>query len=81
MVYESMLRANVAQEIIDEFARISPVAWIHILFTGRYKFNKSDAGIDVQEMARMLEKALRASFWWVGVTDQPHQHRYYKLAK
>ena len=61
-----MLRNGTAQAIIDEFARISPVAWIHILFTGRYKFNKSDAGIDVQEMSRMLEKALRASFWWVG---------------
>ncbi len=65
-VYEKMLRTGTPQAIIDEFARISPVAWIHIIFTGRYNFNKSDAGIDVQEMAIMLEKALRASFWWVG---------------
>jgi len=27
--------------------------------------SNKEAGIDVQEMARMLEKALRASFWWV----------------
>lgn len=64
-VYEKMLRTGTPQAIIDEFARISPVAWIHIIFTGRYNFNKKSAGIDVQEMARMLEKTLRASFWRV----------------
>lgn len=63
MVYESMLRANVAQEIIDEFARISPIAWIHILFTGKYSFKKGDGQIDVSEMAKILEQHLKQSFW------------------
>lgn len=39
-VYESMLSINVPQDVIDEFTRISPIAWCHTLFTGRYKFKK-----------------------------------------
>ena len=34
IIYEKMLRDGVSQEIIDKFARISPIAWAHILFTG-----------------------------------------------
>ncbi|CAM3011710.1 hypothetical protein [Legionella worsleiensis] len=51
-----------AKEIIDEFARISPIAWIHILFTGRYSFNKSNGDIDVAEMVRMIETHLKQHF-------------------
>jgi TnpA family transposase len=46
-VYEKMVKDGVAQKIIDEFARISPIAWVHILFTGRYNFKKSNGDIDV----------------------------------
>lgn len=35
-VYEKMLRKGVDQAIINEFARISPIAWAHIVFTGKY---------------------------------------------
>lgn len=41
-VYEKMIRDGVKQEIIDDFCRISPIAWIHILFIGRYNFKKSN---------------------------------------
>lgn len=62
-VYEKMVKEGVAQEIIDEFLRISPIAWIHILFTGRYSFKKSNGAIDVAEMARWLEMHLKQHFW------------------
>lgn len=62
-VYEKMVQDGVAKEIIDEFARISPIAWTHILFTGRYSFNKSKGDIDVAELARMVEAHLKQHFW------------------
>ena len=62
-VYEKMMRDGVSQKIIDEFARISPIAWMHILFTGRYNFTKSNGGINVDEMAKMFEIHLKQHFW------------------
>ena len=62
-VYEKMVRDGVAQEIIEEFIRISPIAWVHILFTGRYSFKKNTGIIDVAAMARELEKHLKKHFW------------------
>ena len=62
-VYENMVKAGVAQKIIDEFTRISPIAWAHLLFTGRYSFKKSRGDIDIEAMAQILEKHLKQSFW------------------
>jgi len=62
-VYEKMVKDGVAKEIIEKFARISPIAWTHILFTGRYSFKKNSGDIDVAIMAEMLEKHLKRSFW------------------
>lgn len=62
-VYEKMLNDKVSQDIIDEFARISPIAWSHILFTGQYNFKKNSGNIDLQEMARLIEKHLKQFFW------------------
>jgi len=62
-VYERMLAAGVSQEIIDEFARISPIAWSHIVFTGKYNFRKSNGDIDVDAMVNELEKHLKRYFW------------------
>jgi hypothetical protein len=62
-VYEKMVQDGVAQEIIDEFARISPIAWIHILFTGRYNFRKNTGAIDIAAMAREIERLLKQNFW------------------
>jgi hypothetical protein len=63
-VYEKMLKEGVAPEIIEEFARISPIAWAHILFTGRYSFKKSngDIDVDVGVMAKALEMQLKQHF-------------------
>ena len=62
-VYEKMVKDGVAKEVIDEFARISPIAWVHILFTGRYSFKKNNGTIDIAEMARWLEMHVKQHFW------------------
>ena len=62
-IYEKMLKEGVSQEIIEEFARISPIAWAHIAFTGKYNFKKSNGDIDVAAMVNAMEKHLRQYFW------------------
>ncbi|CAN5327533.1 hypothetical protein BH10PSE19_BH10PSE19_22270 [soil metagenome] len=64
-VYEKMLKEGASQKIIEEFARISPIAWAHILFTGRYSFQKSNGIIDVAKMVHSLEIHLKQHFWKV----------------
>jgi hypothetical protein len=46
-----------------EFARISPIAWVYMLFTGRYNFKKSSGNIDIAAMAHRLEMHLKQPFW------------------
>jgi hypothetical protein len=58
-----MLANGVSQEIIDEFSRISPIAWTHTLLTGRYSFKKIGGKIDVEAIARILENHLKQHFW------------------
>lgn len=62
-VYQKMLDNGVPQRIIDEFTRISPIAWTHALFTGRYSFKKSGGNIDVEAMAKILEEHVKQHFW------------------
>lgn len=62
-VYEKMTTEGVVQDVIDEFARISPIAWAHLLFTGRYNFKKSKGDIDIAAMAKALERHLKKNFW------------------
>ncbi|MCG8092916.1 MAG: transposase [Candidatus Thiodiazotropha endolucinida] len=62
-VYEKMRANGVRQAIIDEFTRISPIAWTHTLFTGRYSFRKNNGKIDVEAMARLLEAHVKQHFW------------------
>ena len=62
-IYLKMIADGVSQEILDTFARISPIAWIHLLFTGRYSFKKIDGNIDISEMAREIERHLKQCFW------------------
>ena len=62
-VYQKMIREGASQGVIDEFSRISPIAWVHILFAGRYSFQKSTGNIDVGEMAKIVEIHLRQYFW------------------
>jgi len=58
-----MVKAGVSQKIIDEFARISPIAWVYILFSGRYNFKKNNLNIDIERMALVLEGHVKQSFW------------------
>ncbi|WP_145563893.1 Tn3 family transposase [Yersinia aldovae] len=62
-VYERMLVNGVSRKIIDEFTRISPIAWCHTLFTGRYNFKKNNGEIDVEAMSLILEDHVKKHFW------------------
>lgn len=42
-------------------SKISPVAWQHIIFTGRYHFKDQERQIDFDELIALLEKKLRNS--------------------
>ena len=62
-VYQKMLALGAPQEVIEEFRRISPIAWTHTLFTGRYSFKKSSGKIDVEAMANILKDHIKQHFW------------------
>lgn len=62
-VYERMLVREVSQEIIDEFIRISPIAWCHTLLTGRYNFKKNHGELDIEAMSLILESHVKQHFW------------------
>lgn len=62
-VYERMLVDGIDETIIIEFARISPIAWSHIAFTGKYNFKKNNGDIDMDAMVNALEKHLKRHFW------------------
>ena len=62
-IYEKMLEEGVSQDIIDEFLQISPIAWVHIAFTGKYSFKKSNGNIDITSMVDAMEKHLKQHFW------------------
>ncbi len=62
-IYDKMLKEGVSQEIIEKFARISPIAWVHIAFTGKYNFKKIKGDINVDAMVNALEKHLKKHFW------------------
>jgi hypothetical protein len=57
-----LLQDGVEQKIIYEFIRISFIAWVHILFTGKYNFQKSTGSINIAAMTRELEKHLKNIF-------------------
>ena len=42
-------------------AQVSPVAWQHINFYGRYEFSKEPEVIDIQEIIKELAQVLVAS--------------------
>lgn len=63
-IYEKMIADGVPDSIIEKFARISPIAWQHLYFTGRYSFKKAGKSvIDVEAMARIMEEHLKQVFW------------------
>ncbi len=58
-----MVAEGTPKSIIDEFIRISPIAWSHIILTGRYSFKKSSGKIDLKGMLNTLEAKLRMTIW------------------
>jgi TnpA family transposase len=58
-IYEKMMKNGAAQKTINEFLRISPIAWSYLLFTGRYSFKKNSWNINVKEMIKALESHLK----------------------
>ncbi len=63
-VYEKMVAEGVPEEILEKFARISPIAWQHLFFTGRYSFKKANkTSIDVAALAELMEQHLKQAFW------------------
>ena len=63
-VYEKMVSEGVSKEILEKFARISPIAWQHLFFTGRYSFKKANkTSIDVSALAELVEQHLKREFW------------------
>ncbi|MBN9231774.1 MAG: Tn3 family transposase [Legionella sp.] len=65
-IYEKMVAEGVPDEVIEEFARISPIAWAHILFTGRYRFKGNNGLIDIAGIVQILEDQLKQSIWKEG---------------
>ncbi|WP_395375731.1 Tn3 family transposase [Marinicella sp. W31] len=62
-IYEKMLEEGVSQNELDRFARISPIAWAHILFTGKYKFKNKKGQIDVSKLINALESVVKEQFY------------------
>ncbi|MCX7121665.1 MAG: Tn3 family transposase, partial [Gammaproteobacteria bacterium] len=61
-IYVKMIKNGASKEALKEFCRISPIAWSHLVFTGRYNFVKSDGNIDIVRLIEKLEELWRARF-------------------
>jgi hypothetical protein len=59
IIYQKLIAAGVPKSVIDNFIRISPVAWEHISFTGRYNFTKDNSIVDLEKIVKLLEEKLR----------------------
>ncbi|NQY65063.1 MAG: Tn3 family transposase [Alteromonadaceae bacterium] len=59
-LYERMLTSNASEKEIEKFLKISPMAWIHISFTGRYTFKNGKFEIDLASIMKILEKELKS---------------------
>ncbi len=62
-LYKKMLADKASETIIGEFLRISPIAWNHIIFTGRYNFKNNNTKVDLEKMIDSLEEKLRKTLW------------------
>ncbi len=58
-IYIKMYESGVSEKVIERFARISPIAWTLISFTGKHNFKKINGQIDFEEIVAMLEAQLR----------------------
>lgn len=57
-----MIKYGASKDALREFCRISPIAWSHLVFTGRYSFVKNDGQIDIALLVEKLEEILREKF-------------------
>lgn len=60
-VYQRLCVAVGEKKAKAIMSKISPVAWQHILFTGRYHFRDQEGRIDFDNLIELLEKRLRKS--------------------
>lgn len=67
--YNATLLSNLYQhymsadpDIAKEIVRLSPVAWQHINFIGKYEFYNKDKSINIQELAKNLIENLKINF-------------------
>ena len=67
IAYNAMLLNAVYLRLVQKFGeekakkiigKISPVAWQHLIFTGRYRFTDAKNNIDLEQFVEMLEKRL-----------------------
>ena len=58
IIYERLIATGASKSVIDNFIRISPVAWEHLSFTGRYNFTKDNSIMDLEKIVRFLEEKL-----------------------
>lgn len=61
-IYIKMVKNGASNETLKKFCRISPIAWSHLVFTGRYNFVKSDGNIDIVRLVEKLEELWKARF-------------------
>ena len=71
IAYNAILLSNVYLKLVEKYGedkakqiinRISPVAWQHINFTGRYKFMSKDYAPDIEAIVKLLESKLASYF-------------------
>jgi len=58
ITYERLIASDTPKSVIDNFIRISPVAWGHLSFTGRYNFTTDNSIMDLEKIVRFLEEKL-----------------------
>jgi len=69
-IYIKMIKYGASKEVLKEFSRISPIAWSHLVFTGRYNFVKNDGKIDIALLVKKLEEAWHKRFHTDEVNDK-----------
>lgn len=52
--YEKLIVTGIPKSVIDNFIRISPVAWEHLPFTGRYNFTTDNSIMDLEKLGKTL---------------------------
>lgn len=58
-----MIDEKAPQSVINEFLRISPIAWCYLTFTGKYSFKKNNSKINLKEALSAIETKIRSTLW------------------